>query len=88
MKTILGLILTLIGIAILVYGVGMALMQVVGMYDAALNHPLDDRPGESGIPGTMLRFVLIGCVGIPFLVAGKVLLIMAYRSRRRARRGI
>lgn len=82
MKFLLGILLTLVGVAILVSGIGLALAQVLGMYDAALNNPLKDNPGEAAVPATMMRYILIGCAGIPFLVIGKILLIMAYRSRR------
>lgn len=87
MKTAIGLLLTLVGIGILLFGIGSALLQVVGMYEGALNDPLTPNDAaEAAVPATMVRYVLIGCIGIPFLVVGKVMMIVAWRSRVRARR--
>lgn len=84
MKTIIGLMLTLIGIAIVVYGIGSALLEVVGMYQGALNDPLaPNDAAEAAVPANMLRSLVIGCIGIPFLLAGKAFLIVAWRERAR-----
>ena len=85
MKTLFGLLLTLIGVGIVVFAIGSALMPVLKMYEGALNDPLADGP-EGNVPATMIKYVIIGCAGIPFVIAGKVFLILAWRERIRGRR--
>jgi hypothetical protein len=91
MKFTIGLLLTLVGLAIVLYGLGQALLGVTSIYANALNSPLNDpaagaSTGEIAISKDMMRHVWIGAIGIPPLLVGTVLLKWALYSRWRARR--
>ncbi len=74
MRLVSGLILMLIGGGIMLYGIYLALRQLVGLYQGVLEDPMGDsaaggeEPGEVAREG-MLHGVKIGALGIvPFLV--------------------
>lgn len=75
------------GGAIALYGIGSALAEVVGLYESALEDPLDAPEGqEQQASDNMIRDVVIGVVGIPPLLLGSVLFYAGLRHKRRDRR--
>lgn len=91
MKFAIGLLLTLVGLAIVLYGMGHALLGVTSIYGNALNSPLDDpaaggSTGEVAISKDMMLYVWIGAIGIPPLMVGTIIIKWALYSRWRARR--
>lgn len=86
-KAAIGMVLSLGGGGVLVYGAGMALVPLVGMYQGAVDHPLDQPEGaEEGVSREMLHGVKIGAIGVVPLLAGSVLLKVAMFQRLRAGR--
>lgn len=85
MRTAIGLILLLLGMAIALYGIGGALVQVIGLYQGALSDPLGQPDGaEKAASSQMMHFVVIGLFGIPPLLIGTVLLkIGMYQALKR-----
>jgi len=87
MRLLIGLILMLLGGAVALYGIGNALIELVGLYETALDAPLDAPEGqESQVSRAMIRNAIIGVAGIPPLLVGSVLFYVSLRKRRRARR--
>lgn len=89
MRTMLGLILTLAGAAIIVYGIYGAMTELAGMYQGALEDALaSPQGGEEGVGDRMLRGVKIGAVGVPLLLVGSFMLKMSLfqRLRKKARK--
>lgn len=86
MKTAIGLILVFIGMAIALYGIGGALVQVIGLYQSAMADPLGQPEGaEKAVSSEMMRFVVIGLFGLPPLIIGSVLLKIGMYQRLRRR---
>jgi hypothetical protein len=75
-RTVIGLILTLVGLAVVLYGLGSALKELVGLYAGALNDPLADPAGggERGVSARMTRDAWIGAAGVLPLLVGSFLL--------------
>lgn len=86
LKTLVGLVLSLVGAGIMLTGAWIALSALLGLYQAALQDPLGQPEGtEKDVSVAMLRGVYIGAAGIvPFLI-GSVLLKTVF-FRRLARR--
>jgi hypothetical protein len=88
MRILLGIGLMVIGGSVMLYGGGMAVRELVGMYGAALNTPMEDpKGGEQAVSDRMLTNVKIGAVGaLPFVVGVAIfkggLVRRALRSRR------
>jgi len=82
-----GVILSLIGGGVILYGASLAIVPLVGMYQGALEHPLDDpKGGEQGVSDQMLHGVKIGAIGVLPMIAGSVLLKAgAFQLLRRKR---
>jgi len=86
MRLIIGLVLTLLGTAILLYGIGDALLDLIGLYQTALNTPLDAPPDyEQHVSHAMLVSVAIGAIGIPPLLIGSYLFYSTLRRQHRER---
>lgn len=86
MRTAIGLILVLIGMAIALYGIGGAMMQVIGLYQGAIADPLGQPEGaEKAVSVQMMRHVIIGLFGVPPLISGSVLLKIGMYQRMRRR---
>jgi hypothetical protein len=77
----------LAGGAVVVYGIFSALAPLIGLYQGALNDPLNQPEGtELNTSKAMLAGIGIGAIGAPFLLTGVVLTRIAAFRRRRARR--
>lgn len=81
-RTIIAAALFLIGLAIVLYGIGFALKEFVGMYSSAIDTPLDSpEGGEKGVSERMIHYVIIGAVGIPPLMVGSAMMGMGFIAR-------
>lgn len=89
MRIALGLILTLAGTAIIVYGIYEAMSELVGMYQGAFEDAMaSPEGGEKGVADRMLRGVKIGAIGVPLFLVGSIMLkiSMFQRLRKKARK--
>lgn len=84
MRLLLGLIVLFVGMAIVLYGIGGALLEVVSLYQGALNNPLAETDSGEVISGRMISSLTTGALGLPFLLLG-TLLLRSHRRRRRFR---
>jgi hypothetical protein len=73
------------GIALIGYGLFGAISALAGLYEGAVQAPLDQPEGaEAGAADVMLRSAMLGAAGIPALVIGGYLWrIDRIRGRRR-----
>ncbi len=76
MMKILGLLLLLIGGVIMLTGGGLAMLEFAGVYSHALSvDPLAaPEKSEQETSEAMVRWLVIGALGFPLLVAGSVML--------------
>ena len=82
MRTAIAFILFLGGMAVVLYGLGSALLELIGLYSSALNTPLDNPAGgEQGVSNRMFRYVIIGACGVPPMLVGSVMLSIGFWSR-------
>ena len=89
MKGVIGLVLVLVGGAIALVGIGIALHAIIGLYAGAMSDPLNQPEGtEVAVKDQMIRGAIIGLAGGPFLVAGGLMLkiSMIQKIRRMAER--
>ncbi len=87
MRTVLGTLLLLIGAAVMLYGLGTALLELMGLYQGALSDPLGQPEGaETDISRRMIRAAITGALGIPPFLVGAVLLKITLIQRLRRRR--
>jgi hypothetical protein len=74
MRTLIGIILTLAGAAIILYGLGSALIAFAGLYQGALDDAMNQPEGtEKAVSDAMWRNAIIGAAGIPFFLVGSFL---------------
>ena len=89
MRLIIGLILMIGGAGVALYGIGSALTELVGLYESALNEPLDAPEGqEEAASRSMIRSAIIGGVGIPPFLIGSTLVYTTIRIKRQRRRRV
>ena len=87
-KAAIGLVLSLLGGGVILYGAGLAVVPLVGMYQGAVDHPLDQPEGaEQNVSREMLHGVKIGAIGVVPMLAGSVLMKAAMFQRLRAGKG-
>ena len=81
-RTVIAIVLFVGGLAVVLYGIGFALKEFVGMYSSAIESPLDSPVGgEKGVSERMIRYVIIGAVGIPPLMVGSAMMGMGFVAR-------
>jgi hypothetical protein len=81
-KTAIALILFLGGMAVVLYGLGSALVELIGLYSSALSAPLDGPAGgEQAVSQRMFRFAIIGACGVPPMLVGSVMLSIGFWGR-------
>jgi hypothetical protein len=81
-RSIIALVLFVGGLAVVLYGLGSALMELFGLYSGAINAPLDNPPGgEKGVSDRMIRGVIIGAIGVGPMIVGSAMLGMGMVSR-------
>ncbi|MFN7396941.1 MAG: hypothetical protein ACK5UW_08355 [bacterium] len=77
MKLTIGLVLTIVGTALAVLGIVMALMSIASLYQQGLNDPLATHSPDVDsklVGASALRWVIAGVVGAVMSVIGSVLL--------------
>ncbi|MBS0197147.1 MAG: hypothetical protein JSR77_10345 [Planctomycetes bacterium] len=83
MRGFLGLVLTLLGAAVMLYGASIALKELGGLYQGALDNPLGQpADNEKHTSDTMVRGVLVGAAGVPLFLVGTVLIKVAMFRKR------
>ncbi len=83
MRLLFALLLWLVGVGIMVYGIGGAFIELSSVYQGAISNPLDQRENaEKVFSENMIRSLIIGAGGIPFLLIGTVLVRGAVARRR------
>ena len=89
MRTAIGLILFFGGMALALYGLGSAILELVGLYSSTLSAPLDNPPGggEQAVSQRMLHSAILGACGIPPMIVGSVMLGVGLWGRLRRRFG-
>lgn len=89
MRLTIGIVLTLLGGVVVVVGLLGALNELVSLYSSALNDPLaTDAPEGKVVGASMLRWAIVGAVGVPLLLFGVVLLkISLFQRLLKASRG-
>lgn len=92
MKTLIGLVLFVVGLLVVLYGLGSALLELGSLYQGALNDPLGNSSVSSGneeparvVGNHMWQYAIIGMIGIPPLLIGSTLLSLGFWSRIRKR---
>lgn len=86
MRATLGVILILLGGAVMLYGFGAAVVELMGLYQGTFDDPMGQPDGmEEGVSRRMIRSVIIGAVGVPFFIIGSVLLKITLLQRLRRR---
>ena len=81
-RTVIAIVLFVGGLAVVLYGIGFALKEFVGMYSSAIESPLDSpEGGEKGVSERMIRYVIIGAIGIPPLMVGSAMMGMGFVAR-------
>ncbi|MGD9688567.1 MAG: hypothetical protein AB7K52_03610 [Phycisphaerales bacterium] len=84
MKPLIGLILMLLGAAIILFGFGSAVTELVGMYRHAMDDALADG-NEQQVASNMWRGAMIGLVGVPPFLIGNFLLGRGLLARLRGK---
>ncbi|MFA6044668.1 MAG: hypothetical protein WC718_06760 [Phycisphaerales bacterium] len=86
-KAAIGIALSLLGGGVILYGAGLAIVPLVGMYQGAVDHPLDQPDGaEQNVSRDMLHGVKIGAIGVVPMLAGSVLLKVAMYQKLRGKK--
>lgn len=84
MRLSIALLLWTVGVGLMLYGIGSALMEIASLYQGAINSPLDQPDGaEKLLSERMIRKLIIGAAGIPFLIIGTMMVRSAAAARRR-----
>jgi hypothetical protein len=86
LRLFVGLILMLGGAAIMLYGIFLALRELIGLYQGVMEDPLGQPEGtEDAVQHGMFRGLKIGAIGVvPFLIG--VVLFKGEVARRLRRR--
>lgn len=85
MRGMIGAILMLVGGAVVLLGIGLAVKPVIDLYRANLDDPMGQPEGaERRVPLDMRKGLIVGAAGVvPFMI-GSVLVKMEVRRRLRA----
>jgi hypothetical protein len=84
MRLLIALVLWVIGVGVMLYGIGNALLEISSLYQGAINNPLNQPDNaEKMFSERMIRMLIIGAAGIPFLIIGTIMVRSAAAARRR-----
>lgn len=88
MRAMLGMLLVLAGGAVMLYGIGSALLELVGLYQGAMTDPLGDSREGKAVSAEMIRHVLTGAIGVlPFIIGTVLLKVSVFHWIRRNAQG-
>ena len=90
MRAAIGLILSLIGGGVVVFGIVVAVRAFGGLYEGATTNAMGmSATAEEDTSKAMIRAVIIGACGVPLLIAGTVLLkVSMFQRLARSSRGV
>jgi len=84
-----GLMLLFVGGAVMLYGIGTALHEFVGLYQGAVDNAMGMKANaEQDASKAMIRAVIIGGCGVPLFVAGSVMLKITVMQRIMGRKAV
>ncbi|MCC6952257.1 MAG: hypothetical protein IT433_12545 [Phycisphaerales bacterium] len=84
MKKYLGLGLLLLGGAIMLTGLALAVSPLIELYRNNLEHPLDEpATPQAQTKPRMMRGVYVGAAGAPLMIAGSIMLKISMIHRLR-----
>lgn len=84
MKKYLGLALLLLGGAIMLTGLALAVTPLIELYRNNLEHPLDEpATPETQTKPRMMKGVYVGAAGAPLMIAGSIMLKITMIQRLR-----
>jgi hypothetical protein len=83
---VVGVILILIGGAVVLAGIGLALWPLIEVYQQNINNAMGDAAttAETNLQARMLRGVYVGVPGLVVLIAGKMMVKAAIIRKIRA----
>ena len=85
MRILIAFLLWAVGVGIVLYGLGNALLELGSLYQGAITDPLNQPEGaEKVVSAHMVRMLIIGAAGLPFLIVGTVMIRSNAGRRRRA----
>jgi hypothetical protein len=85
-RMVIGLILMLVGGAVILYGIAAALSQLFGLYQGAVDNAMGmSATAEQEASKGMMRAVIVGACGVPVFLVGSMLLKVSVFQRMRAR---
>ncbi len=85
MKKTVGMVLIVVGAAVMIAGIYVALSAFSGLYTGNLTDPLNQpENAEENVKSDMFRGAMIGAAGAPLFITGRIMLRSA--RRRAARR--
>ena len=88
MRTAIGLILTVVGAGVIVWGLWMGLQELRGLYEGATNDALGmGATAEQDASKRMIRWAIVGACGVPLFVVGSVMLKITFVQRLMRGRG-
>lgn len=88
MKNTIGLILLLLGMAVMVGGFGWAVWEFAQLYQAGLDNGMADGPEPKQVSSNMLTAAAVGLVGFVPMTIGSIMLgsgLLGYIKKRLSR---
>src|SRR5262245_49901947 len=84
MRLLIAILLWIIGVGVMLYGIGNALLEIASVYQGAIDNPLNQPDNAQKVfSDRMIRMLIIGAAGIPFLIIGTLMVRSAAAARRR-----
>lgn len=86
-RTVVGVILILVGGAIVLAGIGLALWPLIAAYQQNMANPMGDgaTAAETDLQSKMLRGVYVGVPGLIVMIAGKMMVKAAIIRKLRSK---
>lgn len=86
MRSSLGVILVVVGLIGMAVGGGMAVKELVGLYQSTVDRPMEDvAGGTQGVSDRMIHGAIIGGIGaVPFVIGSVILKVQVARRLARS----
>ncbi|MDX2131190.1 MAG: hypothetical protein SFY69_03950 [Planctomycetota bacterium] len=75
--------LTLVGGAVMLFGIVRGVLPLIRTYQQALERPLDESASGPDLKSDMLTGVVVGACGVPVFLVGTVMMKAAFVRRLR-----
>lgn len=87
MRTVIAIVLVVVGLVVALGGIGFAISELVGLYSSTISDPLGDSgAAQKDLPRRMFIGVAIGASGIiPLMIGSAILKIGLLRKLRKSR---